>query len=98
MSLLNKEKFLEELPSLNNSILFRETCMILILNIKIKEKNKKKVNRFCLERNYFFQIIYFFYLFLNNPQNKNLSDFYLYIYFFCIFFFIFIFLIGKFSF
>ena len=28
MSLLNKENFLEELPSLNNSILFRETCMI----------------------------------------------------------------------
>ena len=41
MSLLCEENNLEDLLLLKISILLNETCIILILKIKISEKNKK---------------------------------------------------------
>ena len=48
MSLLCEENNLEDLLLLKISILLNETCIILILKIKISEKNKKIKYKFYL--------------------------------------------------
>ena len=61
MSLLCEKNNLEDLLLLKISILLNETCIILILKIKISEKNKKIKYKFYPENYFFFVKIYFFY-------------------------------------